>query len=235
MSEGRRHRDVVMPVRVDPTGLAGPTPGQARGWRWRRVSKGLYVPADVDPTTTAQRIVEAVAGTGGAVTGWAAVHWMGATWFDGVASGGPLPVPIALGDRRQVRPRPGVSVSEDWLFHDDVFVVDELPVTVPERSVTFQVRRTRSLARAVQIIDMAAFADLVDIVASQPTPTGSWPAVGCACSTCQGGTFSLQTCSTQSGVSPVSTTARATTEWLLGAATSIAKSCIASTGSKRCG
>jgi hypothetical protein len=164
MSEGRRHRDVVMPVRVDPTGLAGPTPGQARGWRWRRVSKGLYVPADVDPTTTAQRIVEAVAGTGGAVTGWAAVHWMGATWFDGVASGGPLPVPIALGDRRQVRPRPGVSVSEDWLFHDDVFVVDELPVTVPERSVTFQVRRTRSLARAVQIIDMAAFDDLVDIV-----------------------------------------------------------------------
>lgn len=152
-----------MPVRVDPAGLAGPTPGQARGRRWRRVSKGLYVPADVDPTTTAQRIVEAVAGTGGAVTGWAGLHWMGATWFDGVASGGPLPVPIALGDRRQVRPRPGVSVSEDWLFHDDVFVVDELPVTVPERSVTFQVRRTRSLARAVQIIDMAAFDDLVDI------------------------------------------------------------------------
>lgn len=163
MSDRESHRNVVMPVRVDPAGISGPTPGQARGRGWRRVGKGLHVPADVDPTTTEQRIVEAVAGTGGAVTGWAALHWMYATWFDGVAGDGPLPVPIALGDQRQVRPRPGARMSEDWLFEADVIVMDGLAVTVPERSVTFEVRRSRSLPRAVRIIDMAAFDDLIDL------------------------------------------------------------------------
>jgi hypothetical protein len=158
-------RDVVMPVRIDPRGVTGPTPGQARGKGWRRVGKGLYVPADVDPTTTGQRIVEAWAGTGGAATGWAALWWLYATWFNGLAGDGrtPRPVPIALGDRRQVRSRPGVALSEDWLFEDDVVVVDGLPVTVPDRSVTFEVRRARSLPRVVRIVDMAAFDDLVDI------------------------------------------------------------------------
>jgi hypothetical protein len=88
---------------------------------------------------------------------------MGATWFEGQGRDGPLPVPVALGDHRQVRPRPGVVLSEDWLFDDDVVMVDGLPVTVPERAVTYEVRRSRILPRAVRIIDMAAFDDLVDI------------------------------------------------------------------------
>lgn len=165
MHETPSHHDVVRPTRVDPRGLTGPTPGQARGKRWRRVGKGWYVPADVESTTPAQRIVEAVAGTGGAVTGWAALHWLRATWFDGVAGDGrtPLPVPIALDDRRRNRTRPGVRLSEDWLFDDDVILVDGVPITVPERSVTFEVRRARSMSRAVRIIDMAAFDDLVDL------------------------------------------------------------------------
>jgi hypothetical protein len=165
VSEIGSRRDVVMPLRVDPRGAVGPTPGQARGRRWRKVGKGLYVPADVDPTPTAQRIVEAVAGTGGSVTGWAALFWMRATWFNGLAGDGstPLPVPIALHDRPRVRARPGVVLSEDWLFEGDVVHVDGLPVTVPARSVTYEVRRTRILPRAVRIIDMAAFDDLVDL------------------------------------------------------------------------
>lgn len=165
MSETGSRRDVVLPVHVDPRGITGPTPGQARGKRWRRVGKGWYVPADADPTSTPQRIVEAVAGTGGAVTGWAALYWLHATWFSGLGGDGrtALPVPIALDDRRRVRPRPGVRLSEDWLFDDDVVVVDGLRITMPERSVTYEVRRARSLPRAVRIIDMAAFDDLVDI------------------------------------------------------------------------
>jgi hypothetical protein len=156
---------VVLPVRIDPRGITGPTPGQARGRRWRRVGNCLYVPADVDPSTTGQRIVEAVAGTGGAVTGWAALWWLDATWFNGLAGDGktPLPVPIALPDQRQARPRPGVRLSEDWLFEGDIVVADGVPITIPERSVTYEVRRARFLPRAVRIIDMAAFDDLVDI------------------------------------------------------------------------
>jgi hypothetical protein len=125
----------------------------------------LYVPAHVDPSATGQRIVEAVAGTGGAATGWAALWWLDATWFKGLAGDGrtPLPVPIALHDQRRARPRPGARLSEDWLFDGDVVAVDGVPITVPERSVTYEVRRARSLPRAVGIIDMTAFDDLIDL------------------------------------------------------------------------
>lgn len=166
MSEhGSTRRGVVMPSRIDPLGVAGPTAGQARGPGWRRVGKGRYVPAHVDRDRTEQRIVEAVAGIDGAVTGWAALHWMGATWFNGFRADGRTmrPVPVAIGDRRQARPRPGVQLSEDWLFDDEVVVVDGIPVTTPNRSVSYEVRRSRSLVRAVQVIDMAAFDDLVDV------------------------------------------------------------------------
>jgi hypothetical protein len=41
--------NLVRPVPVDPTGARGPTKAQAAGPRWRRTSKGLHVPAYVDP------------------------------------------------------------------------------------------------------------------------------------------------------------------------------------------
>lgn len=158
---------VVLPVRADPAGVAGPTPGQARGPRWRRTSPGLFVPADVDGHRLDQRIVEAAAGTsdGTAVTGWAALAWLGAKWFHGLAPDGgtPLPVPVALDDDHTLADRDGVTFSNDWLFEDDIVVVDGLPVTTPLRSVTYEVRRTRSLLRAVQLIDLAASSDLIDL------------------------------------------------------------------------
>jgi hypothetical protein len=158
---------VVAPVRIDPEGLTGPTAGQARGPRWRSVPPGWFVPAHVDGAVLDQRIAEAVAACGqsGTATGWAALAWQGARWFDGLAVDGrtALPVPVALRDQRMVRPRRGVEVSEDWLFDDDVVVVDGLPITVPERSVSYEARRARTLTRAVQVIDMTAADDLVDI------------------------------------------------------------------------
>lgn len=158
---------VVVPVPVDPAGLSGPTKGQARGPLWRRAGKGLYVPAATDPTELEQRIVEAVVGcgSGASATGWAALAWVGARWFNGFEGDGrtPLPVPVAIDDERVVRPRPGVEISEDWLFDGDVRTVDGLRVTTPERAVTFEVRRARTFLRAVQVVDMAAADDLVDL------------------------------------------------------------------------
>src|SRR3954454_3509203 len=157
---------VVVPVPVDRMGLAGPTPRQARGPRWRRVAKNLYVPAGTDSSALEQRIMEAVVGCGptAAATGWAELAWAGARWVSGFGPDGRtvLPVPVAIGDRHVVRPRPGVEISEDWHFADDVVDVDGLPMTVPERSVSFEVRRARSMVAAVTVIDMAAHADLVD-------------------------------------------------------------------------
>ena len=165
---------VVAPVRLDASGRSGPTPGQARGPHWRRVGSGLYVPCSVDPATTDQRIVEAVLGCAedAAATGWAGLNWQGARWLQSDA-----PVPVALGDRRAVRPRPGVTLSEDWLFADDLIEVDGLPLTRPERSVTYEVRRARSLVAAVRWIDMAAYDDLVDLASLEvyATRLGSRP------------------------------------------------------------
>lgn len=158
---------VVPPVHVDPAGVTGPTPRQARGPRWRRVAPGWYVPADTDSRALDQRIVEAMAGMpdDAAVTGWASFGWRRARWFTGFAADGrtPLDVPIALDRIRGVRRRAGVELSEDWLFDGDVELVDGLPVTIPARSVTYEVRRARSLVAAVRTIDLAAAADLVDL------------------------------------------------------------------------
>ena len=158
---------VVVPVRVDPTGRGGPTPGQARGPRWRRAAPRYYTPAEVDPRPVDQRIVEAMAGTpaDAALAGWAALHWAGGRWFSGFAGDGrtPLAVPVNLRERRGMCSRDGVTWVEDWLADTDVVEIDGLLVTVPARSVTFEVRRSRRADRAIRCIDMAAADDLVSI------------------------------------------------------------------------
>lgn len=159
---------VVLPRQTDPSGLTGPTPGQARGPHWRRVAPGWCVPTGTDSTLLDQRIVESMAGTpaDAAVTGWAALAWCCARWFNGMAADGctPLDVPVALSQLRGIRRRVGVQFSEDWLFATDVEVVDGLPVTIPARSVWHEVCRARALMPAVRALDMAAVADLIDLV-----------------------------------------------------------------------
>lgn len=156
---------VVAPRRIDPAGVDGPTAGQARGPRWRRTGPGLFVPASTGHGVE-QRIVEAVGSLppGGAATGWAALCWLGAAWFDGEApDGSPRPVPVAVGDHHAVRSRRGRQVSEDWLFAGDVVVVDGLPLTVPSRSATYEARVAADLVAAVRIIDMTLYDDLASL------------------------------------------------------------------------
>lgn len=158
--------DIVVPVHIDPTGRTGPTPGQARGKRWRTTSPGRVTPADPSPVSTDQRIVEAACGLpdGTAVTGWAALHWEQPRWSGGRASDGTeRPVPLAISDTRSIARRPGVQVVFDWLFDDDIVWVDGLPITRVERSVTFEARRARSDEQAIQIICMAAATDRIDL------------------------------------------------------------------------
>ncbi|MEQ6901095.1 hypothetical protein [Nocardioides sp. YIM 152588] len=154
---------VVAPVAVDPTGLTGPTRKQARGPRWRGTSANRFVPAGVDPTGLEQRIVEAIAGApdGAAVTGWAALAWNGGRWFTGTtATGAPMPVPIAIDDHRTLVRVPGALACHDWLFDGEVTTVDGIPITVPERSLSFALRRALSDRSAIELIDMAYFDDL---------------------------------------------------------------------------
>jgi hypothetical protein len=157
-------RGLVDPVRADADGLRGPTPKQARGPRWRRTSRGRFVPADVDGSLPEQRIVEAAAvlPSYGGVTGWAALRWQGATWFGGLAPDGQTERPVCLvtaGD--DIRPQAGIQVSAERLGPTELTVVDGLRITIAARSVSFEMRYAASVRAAVVAADMAMQADLV--------------------------------------------------------------------------
>lgn len=150
---------------VDPEGLLGPTPKQARGPRWRQVRWGLHVPASVDAADPEQRTLEAASGLPafGGVTGWAALRWAGGRWFAGTGpDGSSREVTLAVGvdNAREV---PGVRVSHERLRPDELVEVDGLRTTVLVRSVLFEVRYAAGLREAVTAIDMACFSDLVSV------------------------------------------------------------------------
>jgi len=155
---------VVAPVRTDPTGKDGPTRRQAAGAEWRRSSQGLYVPSYVE-LTPEQRIVEtgAIVPGLGAVTGWGAMRWLGATWFSGTdASGTKRPVPLWC-RRRLVRPQALFHLSEERFDPHARSLVDGVMVADAVAALTYEMRHAPTLTAAVQALDMAAYADLVSV------------------------------------------------------------------------
>jgi hypothetical protein len=177
-------RDVVLPVRVDPRGLSGPTPDQARGPSWRRSSRGLFVPSDVDRSDVDQRVVEAGAAlpaAWGGVTGWGALGWMGGSWFDGTPwGGGPTKrVTLAIGGNRWMRPQSTFDTSEERLAPNDLIVVDGLRVTTAVRSVMFEMRYARNTRDAAITLSMACYDDLVSIdeVAAYAATIPGWTGI----------------------------------------------------------
>lgn len=155
---------LVAPVRADPTGETGPTRGQARGRGWRTTGCGLWVPSVV-PSTSAQRAVEALAvlKPDEAVTGWAALAWQGAPWFDGTWDG-VRERPVTVVARRNVRPQPGIAVSQEFLNPEQIVLLDGLRLTRAVRSVTFEMRYADGLGAAIEAVDMACYSDLVSLV-----------------------------------------------------------------------
>ncbi|MBB3042266.1 hypothetical protein [Nocardioides soli] len=155
---------LVRPVRVDPQGRVGPTRAQSRGGRWRRTTRGYFVPAYVDSTIPEQRIVEAAHFLTGesSVTGWAALRWHGAEWIDGTARAGEVERAVRIATTRgAMRSQPGAAVTSEYIPPRDRMVVDGLRVVTPVCAVAFEMRYAPSLAAAVRAFDMAAAADLV--------------------------------------------------------------------------
>ncbi|PUA83002.1 hypothetical protein [Nocardioides currus] len=144
--------------------VGGPTAWQVRSARWRTTGWGLSVPAEV-PLTARQRVVEASAlWPGGVVTGWAALAWRGARWFEGLAPDGSLlPVDVHIGvgrgPRRQHQARPTQESVQPWAVERD----HGCRVALPVWAVGFAMRHAPSLVEAVRVIDMAAYDDLVSI------------------------------------------------------------------------
>lgn len=160
-------RGLVRPVPLDPTGVDGPTRGQARGRAWRRTGQGMYVPADVDPSVPEQRILEAAVHVpeGGAVTGWAACRWAGGGYFDGLDRDGVtrLPVPLACGPEHNLRRRAGIQPLRDRLEPDEVRVLRGVPCAVPERATFDAMRQAEDVREAVVVMDMMAAAELTSV------------------------------------------------------------------------
>lgn len=158
-------RGIVAPVGDGHSG--GPTFAQARGPNWRRTSRGLYVPAAVDGHSLQQRIAEAAAAmpAEAGIAGWAALSWLGDRWSNGPrgTTTAHAPIPIAVGHNRNMRPQPGLRISEEWLAAGDLTVVDGIGITRAERALCFEARHATSLFEAVRAIDTACSADLCSL------------------------------------------------------------------------
>lgn len=162
-----RASGLIAPSRIDATGTAGPTRGQAAGTNWVRVAPRWYAPAE-RPECVEQRILEQacrlVDSDRGAVTAWAALRWQGGAFFDGLGPGGAgeLDVPLLVGTGN-VRPAPGSHISKEQLAPTERLVIDGLPVTTIQRALFDEVRRRNELWAGVQAIDMAAAAGLISV------------------------------------------------------------------------
>lgn len=172
---------VVMPVALDPSGRAGPTTRQSRGRRWRRVWRGLYVPASVDPFDAQQRVLEATVllPNLGAVTGWAAYAWVGVKWFAGMGEG--RPVTLATYGHK-ILAQPGLAISAERMPPQERCWVDGLPITNPARSIVFEMRYAPDVREAVRWLDLALASDQVSTVevAAYVATLNGWTGVGMA-------------------------------------------------------
>lgn len=161
-----RPENLVVPVPVDPTGRNGPTKRQAAGPCYRQTSCGLYVPAEVDTEVVEQRILEQShrIRSQGAVTGWAALRWRGAAFFDGTAQGGSaqLPVPLAVGQSR-LRADPRITILQAQLAPTERSRTGGIWCATTQRALFDAMRLAHDVRSAVVCMDMAAAARLISV------------------------------------------------------------------------
>ena len=160
-----RPEGLIVPRPVDPSGVNGPTRGQANGPRYRRTSPGLYVPVDADENVVEQRILEQGSRitTYGAVTGWAALRWRGASFFNGTdGSGERLPVPLVVGDFR-LRSDARVAISRAQIAPTERTLIGDLWCATVQRALFDEMRFAGGVRGAVVAMDMAAAARLISV------------------------------------------------------------------------
>lgn len=99
----------------------------------------------------------------GAVTGWAALAWLGGRWFGGLDGGGRrLPVTLVI-STSDIRRQSGIELSGEGLNPDLVTVVDGVPVTDARYSVSYLMRYATSVWAAVAAAEMAFYNDLLSL------------------------------------------------------------------------
>jgi hypothetical protein len=157
--------DLVRPRPMDPSGVDGPTRHQAAGPHFRQTSAGLYVPAGVDSTVVEQRILEQGSRIRrhGAVTGWAALRWRGAKYFDGQdAAGRLLPVPLVVG-LAKLRCDPRVALSQAQIAPTEYTWVEGIPVATVQRALFDEMCHARGVRQAVVVLEKATAAAMISV------------------------------------------------------------------------
>ena len=99
----------------------------------------------------------------GAITGWAALRWLGGRWFDGTdASGEVRPVDILI-STHDIRRQQGIKPCGEGTRPEDIVVVDDVRVTNAVWSTAFAMRYAGTPRRAALVLEMAAYDDLASV------------------------------------------------------------------------
>ena len=126
------------------------------GPRWRRTTRGFYVPAGTASTPT-QRVVEAaaVAPVGAVLGGWAAAFALGSDLLDGLDDHTmrPIPVTVILPPRLHRASVPGIRYCQQALDADDVVSLRDLHFTRPVRTALDLARSASTGTEAVVVLD----------------------------------------------------------------------------------
>lgn len=158
-------RNLVVPRRLDPTGVDGPTRHQARRGLWRQTTYGFHVPADTDSVVVEQRILEQSMriGDDGAVTGWAALRLYGAAFFDGLAPDGRTVEPVPLVAPRKLMDTRDSVTSRVSIAGHRIRLVQGVRCVGVERAVVDEILRVDDLRESVVVIDMACAARITSL------------------------------------------------------------------------
>ncbi|QIK65231.1 hypothetical protein G7072_01760 [Nocardioides sp. HDW12B] len=137
------------------------------------------MPSDVDGTRPEQRAIEALSARapGAALTGWAALYFHGAAFFDGVRrDGSARPVAVAVGPGTGRRVHQGSLLSYEKLPDADVEEVEDVRVTSPVRALFDELRCPPHARELVVAADMALAAglDILGEVRRMTQSRSSW-------------------------------------------------------------
>jgi len=129
--------------------------------RWRRSSRGLYIPGDA-PDSVAQRIICAAAAMpdDGAIGGWAAAHARGVDLDGRDRRLQDLPVDVLLPPGLHRQQIPGIAYRRATLLRGEVSTVGGLRLTSPLRTAVDLACWAPSLTEAVVLLDLMLRAGL---------------------------------------------------------------------------
>ena len=176
----RELRSAHRPRSAAELAAVGISRDMTRGPRWRRTSRGYFVPAHSGDLTTAQRILDLapLIHDTGALTGWAAAYVHGVDLLDGrdPQSMDPLPITVQLGRDLGRASSERVVYRREHLPARDRLTCHGLGVVTQQRAAFDGARFADNLVEAVAFLDQVTRVLPVTVadLASRVIPGARW-------------------------------------------------------------